>query len=190
MVVDIISKLQAELHEEMQSERQVLYILVQTRKLIECDRRADDLEKLRLHCDWTVHPRLNLKKAKKLVAKMNSWYTTVRQPNTFADFRELGQHLNLTIFRSEFLEFLNRYKIEGPKCDANWWFAFLYNYCRIIQDCPLETNAEPGFYFDRIALIDPSLDINPGALSMQWDLSLNGQGICSWQAHVTRDNLA
>jgi hypothetical protein len=58
MKPDIISKLNIELDHEIVSERQVVYVLVEARKLLE---QQDTLKKFRafkLCSDWAVHPKL------------------------------------------------------------------------------------------------------------------------------------
>jgi hypothetical protein len=190
MLPDILSKLQLELTQDVTSERQVVYILVQIRKLIDSDSRAKDLEALRLHCDWVVHPKLDRKGAKELLGRLNDRYTTVLKANPNADLQELGKRLGLRAFQAEFHDFLKRYCLDGSYCDAHWWFAFLYHYSRVIQDCPLESTAEPDWYFDKIVLIDPDLTICTDHLYMQWEFSLAGQGVGLWVIHHDRDSLA
>jgi hypothetical protein len=190
MVPDILSKLQLELAQDLTSERQVVYILVQIRKLIDSDNRAKDLEALRLHCDWVVHPRLDRKGAKELLGKLNDRYTTVLKTNPNADLQELSKRLGLRAFQAEFQEFLRRYCLDGSFCDADWWFAFLYHYSHVIQDCPLESAAEPDWYFDKIVLLDPDLTGSTGHLYMQWEFSLAGRGVGLWVVHHDRDSLA
>lgn len=187
---DILSKLQLELTQDVTSERQVVYILVQIRKLIDNDNHAKDLEALRLHCDWVVHPKLDRKGARQLLGKLNDRYTTVLKTNPNADLQELSKRLGLRAFQAEFQEFLRRYCLDGSFCDTDWWFAFLYHYSRVIQDCPLESVAEPDWYFDKIVLIDPDLTASAGHLYMQWEFSLAGRGVGLWVVHHDRDSLA
>jgi len=56
----IIRKLAVELAEPMTTERQVVYLLVEVRKLL--DRRPKNLPpypSLKLYCNWTVHVELS-----------------------------------------------------------------------------------------------------------------------------------
>jgi hypothetical protein len=55
----IIEKLDIELSQQITSERQVVYILVEIRKLME---RNNDTEKcfaLNFYCDWAMHTKLD-----------------------------------------------------------------------------------------------------------------------------------
>src|SRR5260370_41071062 len=104
---DIKSKLTAELNQSINSERQVVYILVELRKLMEIYHDSKNLNTLRFHCDWAVHGMLDKKLAQEIVRQfdrhqqwadggpgpdlefMNSWTATLR----LATFRkELMQY--------------------------------------------------------------------------------------------------
>ena len=58
MKPDILTKLAAELREPIGSERQVVYIMVELRKLIELNCDGAQYTALKFHCDWVAHPRL------------------------------------------------------------------------------------------------------------------------------------
>ena len=190
MVNDILNKLQIELSQPITSERQVVYILVEIRKLVEGDKCADDLEALKLHCDWVLHPKLSWRSAKQLLTKLNERYSEFYNGDANDALAMLSQHLGLKAFQAEFCEFLRRYGLDDSVCDADWWFAFLYQYSRVIQDCPLECKANPGWHFNRIVLIDPDFTVSADHLYMQWDYSLEGQGVGLWVVHHDRNSLA
>jgi hypothetical protein len=191
MVKDILSKLDAELRQEITSERQVVYILVQIRKLIDSDKLSEDFEALKLHCDWAVHPKLNKSSAKRLLRKLNDRHSELRSKSGPQEaMSELSEKLGLQAFQVEFHKFLQFYNLNESSCDGNWWFAFLYHYSRVIQDCPLEGVApDSGWEFDRVVLVDPDLTVSPERLYIQWEFLLGEQQVGLWIIHQDRDSL-
>src|SRR5438034_358212 len=82
MIHDIVQKLARELSLPIQSERQVAYILVEIRKLLELDKRAREKAKqpkdhtyatLQLCCDWAVHPVMDYENGKRIVRRFDKW---------------------------------------------------------------------------------------------------------------------
>jgi len=187
MTKHIVSKLDCELHQEITTERQVVYILVQVRKLLESDQPTQDFEALKLHYNWALHPKLDRAAAKTLLGKLNDQYERLlNNSNPQASLKELGERLGLMPFQAEFRKFLRLYGIDGSYCDGNWWFNFLYQYSRVIQDCPLECVAVPGWHFDRVALVDPDDTVTADRLYVQWEFMLKGQQIGLWIVNSDR----
>src|SRR5579863_4303820 len=58
MTPDIIRKLTSELAEPITTERQVVYILCQVRKIVDRDSNKQRWKSLKLYCDWAMHPDL------------------------------------------------------------------------------------------------------------------------------------
>ena len=58
MKEDIASKLNHELDQEIVSERQVVYILIEARKLLEQQKTLDNFRGFKLCGDWAVHPKI------------------------------------------------------------------------------------------------------------------------------------
>lgn len=59
MKKDIWSKLRRELNEPISSERQVVYILVELRKLLELSGSDEHFPALNFYCDWALHAVLD-----------------------------------------------------------------------------------------------------------------------------------
>jgi len=187
---DIVSKLDKELHKEITSEPQVVYILVQVRKLIETDNPMEDFEALKLHCSWVLHPKLSRASAKDLLGKLNDQYARLLGNSSPQEaVKELGERLGLKPFQAEFRKFLRFYGIDGSYCDGNWWLGFLYHYSRVVQDCPLECVAESGWQFNKVVLVDPDDTVAADRLYMQWEFLFNGQQIGIWIINSGRDSL-
>jgi hypothetical protein len=117
MKPDIVEKLRGELRERIYSERQVVYILAELRKLmelesigrIEAGAPADNSYfALKFYCDWAVHVRLDQSGARRIVQRFNEYQKFMEDlagPNrTVVDpavLKELDQSLQLTKFRGQ-----------------------------------------------------------------------------------------
>ena len=82
MKPDIIEKLRDELREHIHSERQVVYILAELRKLLELESLArieagspsdTSYFALQFYCDWAVHVRLDYSGAQRIVERFNQY---------------------------------------------------------------------------------------------------------------------
>jgi hypothetical protein len=67
MKPDIIAKLAKELKEPVSSEPQVVYLMVELRKLIELNGDSANYPALKFHCDWIAHPILQGQAAQEVV---------------------------------------------------------------------------------------------------------------------------
>jgi hypothetical protein len=54
---DIVEKLNREFEEPIRNERQVVYILVEARKLLEQEGVLETFSDFKLCSDWAVHPK-------------------------------------------------------------------------------------------------------------------------------------
>ena len=138
MTNDIRSKLTVELGEPITTERQVVYILVQIRKLL--DGREDDdpdpYESLRLYCNWVVHTGLDNKFAKAIVREADFLYPRlITGQLTDEEKIHLRKRYSFITFRHEIDQFLADHDITGFT-DASW-NDFLECFLRVIHDCPL-----------------------------------------------------
>jgi len=103
---------------------------------------------------------------------------------------KLSEKLGLQAFQSDFQKFLQRYGLDQSFCDGNWWFAFLYHYSHVIQDCPLEGVApDSGWRFNRAVLVNTDSPVSPEKLYMQWEFSLGEKQVGLWLVHQDRNSL-
>ena len=143
----IVEKLSAELTKGITSEAQLVYVLVEIRKLLEITGRAYDYPALVFHCDWALHSRMDragalrilqcfdefcdnlfrLEKTKLLDAKLNE---------------ELGNLLGGVRFRRELEAFLESVRIARGSFVLDW-LSFMRLYGEVIMDVPLVISARP-----------------------------------------------
>ncbi len=112
---DIVAKLNRELDEEIVSERQVVYILVEARKLLEQQRTLDSFRAFKLCGDWAVHPKLRGPDSQ-LVLKYFDAYEAEYQNSgvTMAEFQlePLHDFVSYRRFRVEFMQALAPYDVN------------------------------------------------------------------------------
>lgn len=184
MEKDIVSKLNAELAEPITSERQVVYILVELRKLLELNGALNDYWTLSLCCDWAVHPKLNRSTAQIIVSLFDEYETRYRQKNAGvlqAELPELLAFVEHMTFRDEIVRSCERY---GVSTDAfsndDSWRSFLVHYTEVVRDCPFEARGDNTRYVEKVtahAVAEATAQvILPGRqFGIQWNWYLKGE---------------
>ena len=72
MRLDVRAKLQEEISQPILSERQIVYILVETRKLIGLAGKGRAFAKLEFCCDWALHTVMSWRVAKEFLRELDS----------------------------------------------------------------------------------------------------------------------
>jgi hypothetical protein len=128
MKPDILTKLAAELHEPIGSERQVVYIMVELRKLIELNGDGAQYKALKLHCDWVAHPRLAGTQAQEIVRLFNRYQELTDRASAaqgqpdMSFVGRLGPVLTMSNFRNELNTYLRSQGLDPsiPNEDDKW----------------------------------------------------------------------
>ncbi len=198
---DIKDKLREQLSPPMApiaSEQQVVYILVEIRKLLELAERQRKKEGkpkdhtysvLAFYCDWAVHPVMDWENGRQVVRLFDKYQglleairaapTGTQLPEGSMDFlTEFNERVKLSAFRQQLASFLQSETIDSPITEDAHWTTFLSHYSRVIEDCPMRCVNEPMVYTDEVTL--KVVDIVPPsaggwALVIQW----------SWTSKVT-----
>ncbi len=177
---DIAHKLTQELNQQIISERQVVYILVELRKLLEKKGVLKDerFRVLRFCCDWTVHPKLDRDSAQVITGLFDRYEAKYRREPvgvSQADIPELVEFCEHTRFRAQFVDACESIGISAmaPNNDE-WWKLFLAQFSEIVRDCPLEAKQSGTTYVTRVSAsaIDPaSIGImnRQFAICWQWE---------------------
>jgi hypothetical protein len=180
MKQDITNKLNIELDQEIVSERQVVYILVEARKLLEQQQSLDKFRAFKLCSDWAVHPKLRGPDAQ-IILKHFDAYETEHQNSgvTVAEFRfdPLHDFMTYTRFRAEFIEALSPHGVQVGQLSSNtFWQPFIQHYTSVIQDCPLEAidnNTQLVSHVSGLAWPKEMADaMYPGKRVIQWNWTL------------------
>jgi hypothetical protein len=180
MKEDICSKLRRELDEPISSERQVVYILVELRKLIELNGDDERFRALNFFCDWAVHAVLDQEGAKRIVRRFNNlqmrdyeakWCGKERIVDIEFD-TEMDDTIHLCKFRTELATCLQEARLDDSIAnDRAKWRAFIIHYAQVIEACPLRCLEHGMEYTDEVIITFMDLrDINPDeyAIAVRW----------------------
>lgn len=140
---ELISKIGVALSKPIEEECQVVYILVEIRKLL--DRVLGEKTKLErypvlnFYCNWVVHAELGgttpidpvLNKIEDLLADPNL-HNPKNMPEAMFGF------LNLNLFSEEFGKLLKEYSLENPLTKHVYRSKFRDMFVGILRDCPLK----------------------------------------------------
>jgi hypothetical protein len=139
----IILKLQRELAEPISTERQVVYILVEIRKLLETNAALKKkYDALWFHASWAVHAEMRGWDgiAAKLLQYFDEAYPLLREKELHELPRELGRAvedaMSLDHFRRHLQDFLTEQGLN-TSIAKKYWTEFLRLYASVIQDSPL-----------------------------------------------------
>lgn len=157
----IIENLRRELAEPITAERQAVYILVEIRKLLERDaaeigklikgRDICKFDGLRFFCNWALHADMTDGPVRNDLSFLGHVVKLLRAGHDL-NRKEIERTQRLLSFgdaRPEFLALVRYMKLNRavPQVFSSpWWAAFLRQYVRVIQDCPmvLETPGPGG----------------------------------------------
>jgi hypothetical protein len=177
---DIVEKLNCELNEPIREERQVVYILVEARKLLEQQGTLENFRGLKLCSDWAVHPKLRGPDAQQILAFFNAYEAEYAKSGvTIAEFqpKPLKDFLSLTSFREEMMASLQPHGVEVDRIASDgFWKPFVQCYMSVIQDCPLEAWEQNATHVSHVSAQawpeDMANGIFPGKCVVQWNWTL------------------
>ena len=140
---EMIRKLRGELEEGITSERQVVYVLAEIRKLIEGEGLKKKYPDLKFHCDWSLHPALDGAGAKALLAQFDEAQPLFKAQMHVHDFppelkREIRRISQMESFYEELTQFLKDLGLPPLTLHrSDGWIHFLHLYTRVIENIPL-----------------------------------------------------
>jgi hypothetical protein len=137
----IVEKLSSELTKGITSEAQVVYFLVEIRKLLEITDRADDYPTLLFHCEWALHSRMDRAGALRILQRFDELCDNLfrfdKTKLLDAKFNEeLSNLLGGVRFRRELESFLEFVHITRDSFVLDW-VSFMRLYGETIKDAPL-----------------------------------------------------
>jgi len=177
---DLVYKLAQEFGDEIRSERQVVYILVELRKLLEKMELLKDesYRALKFCCDWSVHPKLSLGSAQAIATLFVRYEAAYRREPigvSQASIPELVEFCEHSRFRKQLIGACEAVGLSGAAvANDEWWRGFLTQFSEVVQDCPLEANGQNTTYVTRVtaSAIDPTsigISNKQFAISWQWE---------------------
>lgn len=184
----IIEKLRAELTEEFERERQVVYILAEIRKHIEQSPKSvrKKFAALNFFCCWAVHSKGKGAGAERILRRfdeMQPYYPDLNAAPEEVTVR-LGKTMALDSFRNELGKFLERYQLpDRVVSDWTCWCGFLALYLAVVEGCPFvlsSTNEKPLTYVEKIVVTRNMLP-GVGFLSTWSLIGKDGKGLGSYK---------
>ncbi len=117
---EIARKIRAEVTRGVKKESDVVYLLVQIRKLMDISNSRQQYESLRMYSDWVVHIELNGPTAIKIVQKAEEYLPTILHARLTEEQRKEFERLfSLEVFHEELNSFLDANRIPMLS-DAAW----------------------------------------------------------------------
>jgi hypothetical protein len=196
----IIGKLRDLLRGSIDSECKVVYLLAETRKLL--DKRFGGGGRrffaLRLFCHWALHVDLSRSRTTtEFLRGLDEFVVSTLAGTTdfLAEQRALRELSSLNIFREQIRDFLNDCDLPLTLCEADSWATFLRFYSCVVEDGSLsnEICARPS---DNLRLVERVLMKKATALAgylysffLAWEIKLKDGRILDVSASAD-DNLS
>ena len=144
----IVEKLSRELSQSIETERQVVYLLVEVRKLVELGQDAGRYDTLKFCCDWIAHPLLTGPMAQQIVRQFDKAHQQTEAIHEAAAgqrvdldwgfMREFEAIVRLSTFREQLTTYLQSHDLDPMRATSDeHWPMFVAHFARIIEDCPL-----------------------------------------------------
>ncbi|SRR6266481_2060550 len=162
----IIEKLINELAEPIVSERQVVYILVESRKLIELKGELAKYHALDFYSSWVLHTNMDRAGAIRILERFDKAHPLLNNRD-ISDlpkdlYNEISETLGMEMFRVQLQEFLGQYGLSENIVKQDWT-SFLRLYASVIDNCPLIVKGENP-KLKNINRVDINLDEAPEKL--------------------------
>lgn len=143
---DIVQKLTNLIEGGVNDESKVVYLLAETRKLLETYPPPTPPLSLKLYCHWALHidltkPNTTLPLLRQIDEFIDSVYGSAK-PDRHLENQTFHELRVLSTFRTELRGFLATYGIPVSLCDDDeQWRTFLRHYSGVIQDGTLSCEA-------------------------------------------------
>jgi len=139
----IIEKLNKELSKEIKTAAQVVYILMEVRKVIkDHDSSADRYPILSFFCDWVVHVKMDRQAARRMLGEVRGFYAGLDSYLHIKKNTNFFPFVMFIVLKRELKIFLESNDLpQNIIKDAEKWEEFLFLLIDVIIDCPLVSNA-------------------------------------------------
>jgi hypothetical protein len=181
----ILRKIRAELERGITEECQVVYLLVEIRKLLDRDgKNAEPYNSLRLCSDWAVHVSLSWSRAQNIVIQADAYYPKLLSGTLSEEEKNNFQRMfSLDAFREEMNYFLRDKGL--PLFSDAGWNLFLTAFLNVIEDCPLLYKAQGAAvtHVDELVVIrvprEASAVSRENSQAIYWGLRFKGKFMMS-----------
>jgi hypothetical protein len=120
-------------------EPKVMYILIESRKLLELDGYPDKYKVMRFYCDWVAHPGLDRAGAGTFLQEADAIIARIKQGATKKEIQDqIFELISFQKLASEMRQFCVDYGLPTNISDVTRQRTeFFARYAQIIQNCPL-----------------------------------------------------
>jgi hypothetical protein len=182
---ELIQKIQNVLNKRINTEAQVVYLLVEVRKLMDRDQYKDSV--LRTFSNWIVHTSLDN-------PSEGSAFILGEFDHLFAELHERQKktdqltHISLGAFREALAQFFAHYGLTTRLlANLSEWKRFSSLYCSIVSECPIVFTASKAKlkYIRQVELtrISPGIVVKEWPI-VQWRLTFQDGTVQNWGFHV------
>jgi hypothetical protein len=126
-------------HPVFKEECEVVYLMVQIRKILDYNSSLDSYDILRFYCNWTLHITLSDKRTTRIILRMF---------NNNVDFNKSGKEIasavkdnssdffKLSTLKTEMEDFFNKYGIASIIISKSW-ISFIRLLLKVVSMCPI-----------------------------------------------------
>jgi hypothetical protein len=176
----IVEKLRAVLSAGVDDECKVVYVLAESRKLIDKYPPDPPPFALKLYCHWALHVDLSHKRTTlPFLERVDAFAAGVLSGNAnlIDEHHMFREFIFLDTFRKELRLFLRDYDLPMTVCDEeSRWREFLRNYAGIIEDGTLSCSADsPSLSVVREVVFNKGAPTTAGSylpFYLSWDIHL------------------
>jgi hypothetical protein len=182
---ELIRKIQHVLDRRITNEKQVVYLLVEVRKLMDRDQYKDPI--LRTFSNWIVHTSLENKAEGStfILAEFDHFVTEIYEHKRTSNQMT---HISLGAFREALTRFCGHFGLAAKfLTNLAEWKRFSSLYCSIVSECPIVFTASTMKlkYIKQVELTR----ISPGVLVKEWPmvhwrLTFHDGSVQNWGFHV------
>jgi hypothetical protein len=173
----ILGKLGALLGGTPDSEAEVVYVLIETRKFLEHEGtgKKSSFATLKFFCDWVAHVKLSFSGAKKVLSRLDAEIGASGPfvPETLQPESEIYRLMSLEPLKEEMNEFCrDNHLPEQWTTNPIMWRDCTRFYGNVVMDCPLDITrgAAAPRYIKQLTLTNAvNLDEPPQKRSFSWD---------------------
>jgi hypothetical protein len=150
----------------LDTEMQVVYVLVEIRKYLEQNTELRNRHPaLNFYCCWAVHSEAGGHGADRILERFDRLYPLMKSGLSAKQREEIFRTLTLGKLKEELIDFLDTVGIQSSiKTSPAHWLRFLRAYASITEDCPfvLSTNSSVTLrHIDNIQV--ETVPLPPGA---------------------------
>jgi hypothetical protein len=123
------------------TERSVVHLLAQIRKVLECTKTGSQYEWLRFYCDWALHSEMNRKLAKTILRDLDLGFDEMIRTGQLsaASKAKYGPITSMSRLADQLREFCQEFKIPvDTLVEPLAWSMFLVAYIRVVSNTRLK----------------------------------------------------